>query len=139
MAGLALEIEGRTIPLEGSGTLTIGRDAGASVTVASELVSRRHLEVACQAGRWLARDLDTLNGTFLNGAQLPPLTPFPLQPGTDLMLGDPAEGARVRVVPVAEPAWRSAGLDPVNGITLSGRMRVIALQDPSLPGAACRT
>ena len=135
MAGLALEIEGRTIPLEGSGTLTIGRDAGASVTVVSELVSRRHLEVACQAGRWLARDLDTLNGTFLNGAQLPPLTPFPLQPGTDLMLGDPAEGARVRVVPVAEPAWRSAGLDPVNGITLSGRMRVIALQDPSLPGA----
>jgi len=42
-------------------------------------LSRHHLLVEKQDDRWMARDLESKNGTFLNGRRL--AGPLPLQPG----------------------------------------------------------
>jgi membrane-bound lytic murein transglycosylase D len=48
----------------------IGRDASCEVTVAGELVSRRHAEVSPQSGGWIIRDLQSSNGLFVDGARV---------------------------------------------------------------------
>ena len=48
-------------------TFTLGRSADCDVQVDDNLVSRVHAEVVLQNGRWLIRDLDSTNGTYLAG------------------------------------------------------------------------
>lgn len=64
------------------GTHVIGRSADADVQVDHEAVSRRHLKITVAGRRMTAEDLDTTNGTFINGCA---------QPVRDLALGDAIE------------------------------------------------
>ncbi|MDI3381536.1 FHA domain-containing protein [Xenophilus aerolatus] len=50
--------------------LTIGREAGNVVMLASERVSRRHAVIERVDDGHILTDLDSLNGTFVNGAPL---------------------------------------------------------------------
>jgi pSer/pThr/pTyr-binding forkhead associated (FHA) protein len=51
-------------------------------------VSRRHAELQYVGGGWFAMDLDSTNGTLLNGSELPPKVPTPLSDGDRLALGE---------------------------------------------------
>jgi FHA domain/Domain of unknown function (DUF1707) len=65
----ALEIEVR-LPRERS-AVTVGRSAECDVVVGEETVSRRHAELLHSADdTWTVRDLDSLNGTWLNGSRV---------------------------------------------------------------------
>ncbi len=103
MTRLTLEIDGTTVSVSPSQSIVIGRDAACQARVTHELVSRRHLEVSFAGGQWTARDLGTLNGTYLDGLRLAANVPARLQSGTTVLLGDPATGARVRVLAVGGP------------------------------------
>jgi Nif-specific regulatory protein len=48
----------------------LGRSLESTIVLQDEHVSRRHAEVVHQDGQWLIRDLDTPNGTRLNGERL---------------------------------------------------------------------
>jgi hypothetical protein len=50
-------------------------------------ISRRHLRVGIADGRLFAEDLNTLNGTLLDGEALEPFRPTPLSPDQVLSLG----------------------------------------------------
>ena len=50
-------------------------------------ISRRHLRVGIADGRLFAEDLNTLNGTSLDGETLEPFRPTPLGPDQVLGLG----------------------------------------------------
>lgn len=50
-------------------------------------VGRRHAQVAVQNGRLFIEDLDSTNGTFINGQKLAPRTPHVLHNGDELRLG----------------------------------------------------
>src|SRR5437870_395095 len=50
--------------------LRIGRLDGLEVVVDDTSLSRRHAEIALTAEGWIARDLGSTNGTFLNGVRL---------------------------------------------------------------------
>ena len=69
-AYLTIEDEGvrRTVPLDG--TVTVGREPGCDVLLASPTVSRRHAVVARDAEGWLVRDLGSGNGTFLDARRV---------------------------------------------------------------------
>jgi transcriptional regulator with AAA-type ATPase domain len=56
--------------LAGRRLVTIGRDPECGVRLADKRASRRHAEVAFLDGRWLVRDLDSHNGTFLDGRRI---------------------------------------------------------------------
>jgi uncharacterized iron-regulated membrane protein len=49
---------------------TIGRAAGNAVVIDDGYTSSAHAEIAREGDGWLVRDLDSTNGTFVNGRQL---------------------------------------------------------------------
>jgi hypothetical protein len=57
---------GREFVLQGE-TLVIGRSPTAEISLADETVSIAHARVRLRAGRWVLEDLDSRNGTLLNG------------------------------------------------------------------------
>lgn len=52
------------------GRTTFGRAESCEVTLADDAVSSHHLEIAVRGGSLLATDLDSSNGTVLNGSPL---------------------------------------------------------------------
>ena len=59
---------GHEWPLADRGRWVLGRAADADVVLGGDdAISRRHAEIAVRAGLCLIRDLDSCNGTLLNG------------------------------------------------------------------------
>jgi pSer/pThr/pTyr-binding forkhead associated (FHA) protein len=50
-------------------------------------VGRRHLRLFVQAGQLMIEDLDSTNGTVLNGQKLAPRQPQPLRDGDQVIVG----------------------------------------------------
>ncbi|HTV91617.1 MAG TPA: FHA domain-containing protein [Verrucomicrobiae bacterium] len=61
---------GRERLFEGMCPLTIGRDRDCDLALADAEVSRRHARLETQGGIVFVRDLESSNGTFLNGRRL---------------------------------------------------------------------
>lgn len=73
---------GLRVPLDGE--LVLGRDAACGVPLAADDVSRRHARVAPDGAGHLLVDLDSTNGTLVNGR---PVTRHRLAPGDRVQLG----------------------------------------------------
>jgi pSer/pThr/pTyr-binding forkhead associated (FHA) protein len=50
-------------------------------------VGRRHMQLKIEDNGVVAEDLDSTNGTALNGNKLVPRTPYPVRDGDELRLG----------------------------------------------------
>jgi hypothetical protein len=68
-----------------NGTQSVGRDPGADIFIDDPEVSRRHAELREAAGRWEVTDLDSRNGTYVNGR--PITAPRELMPGDEMRVG----------------------------------------------------
>jgi len=66
--------------------VVLGRATSAEVRLDERTVSRRHAEVRQAASGWVAADLGTQNGTFVNGTRI--AGPTPLKSGDRLTLGE---------------------------------------------------
>jgi len=64
----------------------MGRAKSNSVVVEDTHASRHHAELYAQDGRWFLRDLDTTNGTKLNGERI--TQAMPLENGCQIRIGD---------------------------------------------------
>ena len=71
-----------------------GRDAECSVLIDAGSVSRRHARIMVAAGAATIEDLESTNGTHVNGTRISGLTP--LSPGDELALGSEALQVRRR-------------------------------------------
>lgn len=92
---------GEVIPLEA--VAAIGRDRGNTVVIDDPHVSARHAELRFERGHWWLRDLESSNGTMLNGN--------PVRAVMGVRLGDDLQCGRVRFrfvprspVPVTRPS-----------------------------------
>jgi predicted component of type VI protein secretion system len=92
-----------------SGRTTVGRDPEAGVWIEDEAVSWHHLEIESRGGVLIATDLDSRNGTVLNGEPL--VRPRRLRDGDVLSVGGnrlevsiPQPGRGGETVPAAEPS-----------------------------------
>ena len=74
-----------TIPLS-EGEVTIGREASNGIAVTDPSVSRKHCLLSAQDGRFRVRDLDSRNGTLVNGAAA--VGEQWLQHGDEIVAGD---------------------------------------------------
>jgi transcriptional regulator with GAF, ATPase, and Fis domain len=72
------------IPLS-EGEITIGREASNGIAIVDPSVSRKHCELSAQEGRFRVRDLDSRNGTLVNGAAIEQRD---LQHGDEIAAGD---------------------------------------------------
>jgi pSer/pThr/pTyr-binding forkhead associated (FHA) protein len=61
---------GRERGFEGLCPMTIGRERSCELVLADSEVSRRHARLETQDGRVFLRDLESRNGTYLNGRQI---------------------------------------------------------------------
>lgn len=76
---LALDWDG------GQSELVLGRHHRCDVVVADPSVSRRHARLVFRDGNWVVQDLESTNGTFVNGARVGRCE---LRPGDRLLLGE---------------------------------------------------
>ena len=100
--------EPRSVPLSGDRTV-VGRNPEAEIPIDDEAVSWNHLEIENRGGALMATDLDSRNGTALNGEPLD--RPRRLRDGDTLIVGthrlevsDPVPGRAGGTVATAEPA-----------------------------------
>ncbi|HET8639661.1 MAG TPA: FHA domain-containing protein [Solirubrobacterales bacterium] len=100
--------EPRSVALSGERTV-IGRDPDADICLEEEAVSWHHLEIENRGGVLMATDLDSRNGTALNGEPLD--RPRRLRDGDTLIVGghrlevsDPMPGRGGATVAAAEPS-----------------------------------
>lgn len=70
MARLILESGGGRREIRISGPVTIGRSPSATLPLDDKTLSREHTQVYGQGGHYFVKDLDSKNGTFLNGQLL---------------------------------------------------------------------
>lgn len=96
--------------------MIIGRAAGADLQLEDSSLSRIHAMLRAEAGRWFLVDLNSLNGTFLNGRKIAAMQPTPIVSGNIAEFGNyklnfhivsqpesPASTAPQPVLPVVEP------------------------------------
>lgn len=69
----------------GEEDLVIGRGPTCDVVLADRSVSREHARLFFRDGTWIVQDLDSTNGTFVNGQ---PVGRSQLAPGDHIRLGD---------------------------------------------------
>jgi hypothetical protein len=80
---------GLRYPLDPSfGLVRIGRAADNDVAIDNQRVSRYHAQVRWVESDWLVYDLDSTNGTFVDGERVFPSQPRPVRSGAVLRLGD---------------------------------------------------
>jgi pSer/pThr/pTyr-binding forkhead associated (FHA) protein len=82
---------------EGLCPLTIGRDAGCELVLADVEVSRRHARLETQGSIVFLRDLESSNGTFLNGRRL--------ESAVELREGDEIDVGTTRLIVEGLAAW----------------------------------
>ncbi|MGO9752914.1 MAG: FHA domain-containing protein [Solirubrobacteraceae bacterium] len=65
--------------------MLIGRHRGCDVVLSDLSVSRRHARLVFRDGRWILQDLDSTNGTQVNGCRV---GRYELRPGDHIAFGD---------------------------------------------------
>jgi hypothetical protein len=69
----------------GEQEVIVGRDPSCDLVLTLPSVSRRHARLAFRDGSWVIQDLDSRNGTVVNGVAVGRCE---LRPGDDIVLGD---------------------------------------------------
>jgi DNA-binding CsgD family transcriptional regulator len=93
------------------GTHLVGREPTAAICLPDSTVSREHAEIEVQASKVTVRDLDSLNGTFVNDEQI---HASPLEVGQHLRFGrvsfelvhENAGGKRSRTGILSTERWK---------------------------------
>jgi DNA-binding winged helix-turn-helix (wHTH) protein len=104
----------QSLPLA-DGEYLAGRDAECSLVIDAGSVSRRHARITVVAGAATIEDLDSTNGTHVNGTRISGLTP--LSPGDQLSLGSEPLQVRKR-----SPSALTVKVD-VDGDTAGDKLR----------------
>lgn len=89
------EIRTVEVPLSGGSDLVIGRGRDADIRISdpSKKLSRRHAALRFEDGRFMILDLDSTNGTFLNGKRV---HEAPISEGDVIRMG----GVRIEVIEI---------------------------------------
>jgi PKD repeat protein len=112
--------------------IAIGRSTGNDIVLDTTAISRYHITLTFENQQILLEDLDSVNGTYVDGMQIPPHTPHELNGGEEIQIGDirviyhpPAEAS-----PIAE--------DTTQRVMLSQPTYTVELEPPGMavaPGA----
>ncbi|GAA1511578.1 hypothetical protein BJ978_001002 [Agromyces terreus] len=68
---------GTEFPL-GRDEITIGRSSDSAIIIRDDYTSTHHARMMLWSGRWMIQDLDSTNGTFLDGVRVTAPVPIPL-------------------------------------------------------------
>ena len=83
---LTVRYDGSTRTFAAGNDVVIGRDLRADVRIAHPLISRAHLVLRFDQGRWVAIDNGSLNGMYANGHRVPTVD---IHDGQQINIGNP--------------------------------------------------
>ncbi|MGD9515835.1 FHA domain-containing protein, partial [Mycolicibacterium sp.] len=83
---LTVRYDGSTRSFAAGNDVVVGRDLRADIRIAHPLISRAHLVLRFDQGRWLAIDNGSLNGMYVNGRRVPAAE---ITDGTQVHIGNP--------------------------------------------------
>jgi len=83
---LTVRYDGSTRTFAPGNDVVVGRDLRADVRIAHPLISRAHLVLRFDQGRWVAIDNGSLNGLYVNGRRVPAVD---VQDGQQVNIGNP--------------------------------------------------
>ncbi len=97
-------------------SVVVGRGSEAKLVFADEQLSRKHCLIEDINGQIVISDLESANGTFVNGARIPPHVPTPLRERDVVSIGDLLIGVDLRSAPLSAPNLK---LQTLTGIPVS--------------------
>lgn len=112
LAALALQAgprAGEELPVLAP-VVTLGQGPQNGVVLADDSVSKTHARLAYEAGEWRITDLNSTNGTYVDGVRLAPEVPTPLPYGATVRLGGMA--LHFRAMEAADPEAARASYTP---------------------------
>lgn len=77
----------RSFPLEDV-KVSVGRSPGNTITLETETISRYHFSITNEAGEIQLADMESQNGTYIDGIKIPQGEPFVLRGGEEIIVGD---------------------------------------------------
>ncbi len=83
---LTVRHDGSTRTFAAGNDVVVGRDLRADVRVANPLISRAHVVLRFDQGRWVAIDNGSLNGMYVNGRRVPAVD---IHDGLQINIGNP--------------------------------------------------
>lgn len=126
MLMLRLEDVNRCYPLNRRKTFTIGRDETCDLVLADRQVSRRHAAIRWNGKFYQVEDLDSTNGTHLNGASAS--SPLSLSDGDELQIG-----FGFRIAFVDDGATAPLSMEPArSGLSIDMGNRTVRIDDQLL-------
>ncbi len=69
-------------------TIAVGRSTGNDIVLDTTAISRYHITLRFEENQALLEDLDSANGTYVDGVRLRPHDPFALRGGEEVQIGD---------------------------------------------------
>ncbi len=91
LCGQAGSFNGQKLRVPMNKPISLGREASCQLVLASKQVSRKHCEVHATADGLVIRDLNSANGTKVNGTRIPPQQDVPLKRGDRVEVGSKDE------------------------------------------------
>ena len=88
---LTVRYDGSPRTFAAGNDVVVGRDLRADVRIAHPLISRAHLVLRFDQGRWIAIDNGSLNGMYVNGRRVPAVD---ITDGQQINIGNP-DGPRL--------------------------------------------
>ena len=111
---LTVRFDGSTRSFAPGNDVVVGRDLRADVRIAHPLISRAHLVLRYDGGRWVAIDNGSLNGLYVNGRRVPSAD---ITDGLSVHIGNP-DGPQLTFEVGRAGA---AGRPPTSAIPIPGR------------------
>lgn len=68
--------------------ISLGRSAGNTIALETDTISRYHLSITRKDGETYITDLESVNGTFIDGTRLPTNVPTVLRGGEEILIGE---------------------------------------------------
>jgi len=112
--------------------MTLGRGEECDMVVPERQVSRVHLRIKRDESGYLIQDLDSKNGTCVNGRQVEPGTPVHLQDGDEIQVALCVRLLFVGAEATLPLAGREAGRVTLGGLRLDKAQRRVWIGDREL-------
>ncbi|SEH92055.1 ABC-type multidrug transport system, ATPase component [Mycolicibacterium rutilum] len=114
---LTVRYDGSTRTFAAGNDVVVGRDLRADVRIAHPLISRAHLVLRFDQGRWVAIDNGSLNGMFVNNRRVPAVD---ISDGQTVNIGNP-DGPRLTFEVGRHQG--AAGRTPTTAVPIAGQQR----------------
>jgi serine phosphatase RsbU (regulator of sigma subunit)/pSer/pThr/pTyr-binding forkhead associated (FHA) protein len=68
-------------------SVILGRQTDSAICLSAKAVSRQHAQIVCREDKYFLEDLDSSNGTYINGRRVQPRVPVPLTEHDTVQIG----------------------------------------------------